>query len=284
MKRLFTILSILLAFTVTFTPVTVHAQTTKCCKLVPFSFDADAQAFFTATGITDPDLKTATNDLVLAAKAHGWWTECIAIYPYIGGTASTHKYNLKDPRDLDAAYRITFNGSWTHDANGIQGDGATNYGDTHIDPSTNMTINDTHISVWSNTNSAADIADIGVVIFPSQSIDLLVRGSGGTLTTDHYSYFERLAPAVASSIGWFLSDRTSSILCEVSKNGVSLASNTTTSGTLPNTNIYVGAISGTVGALPSNRQYWFHTVGYGIGISLAATMYADIAAFETAVR
>jgi len=245
--------------------------------------DLDACAFLAATAITDPTISDAIDDLVIAAKAHGWWSKCLGIYPYVGGTATTHKYNLKDPRDLDAAFRITFNGSWTHGSGGITGDGSTTTGDTHILPSTDMTLNDTHISAWSNTNSAADIADIGAVIFPNQTIDILARGSGGTMTSDHYSFSERLSPAVANSIGWFLTSRTSSSLCEVSKNGVSLASNTTTSGTLPTSNIWVGAISGNVGSLVSNRQYQFHTVGSGISISLAATMYSDIAAFQTAL-
>jgi hypothetical protein len=55
-----------------------------------------------------------------------------AIYPFVGGTATSHKYNLKDPRDLDAAYRIAFNGGWTHNSNGITGDGTTGYAYTYV--------------------------------------------------------------------------------------------------------------------------------------------------------
>ena len=95
------------------------------------SLDPDAQAFLTATGITDATITTAINDLVLDLKSNSLWTKMQIVYPFVGGTATTHKYNLKDPQDTDAAFRMTFNGGWTHDANGVKGNGTNTYGDTH---------------------------------------------------------------------------------------------------------------------------------------------------------
>jgi hypothetical protein len=93
-------------------------------------FDTDAQAFITAAGITNPTQQSAINTLVLGLKADSIWTKMNALYPFVGGTATSHKYNLKDPRDLDAAYRLAFFGGMTHNANGIQGDGGSGYADT----------------------------------------------------------------------------------------------------------------------------------------------------------
>lgn len=87
------------------------------------TYDAASTAFFTSSGITDVTQKIAINDLVVGLKADGLWTSMNAIYPFVGGTATTHKWNLKDPRDLDAAYRLQFNGGVTHDVNGITGNG-----------------------------------------------------------------------------------------------------------------------------------------------------------------
>jgi hypothetical protein len=50
--------------------------------------------------------------------------------PVCWGTASQHKWNLKDPRDLDAAYRLQFNGGMTHSANGILFNGTNGWADT----------------------------------------------------------------------------------------------------------------------------------------------------------
>ncbi len=94
--------------------------------------DPDAQAFITAAGITDPTQQSAIDALVVGLKADGLWTSMTAIYPFVGGTASSHKYNLKDPRDLNAAYRLTFYGGWVHDSRGIVGNFTNTYADTYI--------------------------------------------------------------------------------------------------------------------------------------------------------
>lgn len=92
-------------------------------------YDPDAQAFFTAAGITDVTQKGAVNGLVQALKGYSLWTKMRAIYPFVGGTAlnpTPHTYNLKNP----ATYQITFSGVVAHSANGVQFDGSTGYGDT----------------------------------------------------------------------------------------------------------------------------------------------------------
>jgi hypothetical protein len=94
------------------------------------SVDPDAQAFITAAGITNPTQQTAINDLVIGLKTDNLWDNMQAIYPFVGGTSTSHKYNLKDPRDLDVAKRLIFNGGWTHNANGIIGNGVNTYAET----------------------------------------------------------------------------------------------------------------------------------------------------------
>jgi len=69
--------------------------------------DPDALAFLTAAGITDATITAAIDTLVLDLKGYGIWTKMKAIYPFVGGTATTHKYNLKDP--VDAMQRLEFN-------------------------------------------------------------------------------------------------------------------------------------------------------------------------------
>lgn len=102
------------------------------------TYDAASTAFFTSSGITDVTQKIAINDLVVGLKADGLWALMYAIYPFVGGTASTHKWNLKDPRDLNAAYRLTFSGGWTHNANGITGNGVNTYAQLHTSTASSM--------------------------------------------------------------------------------------------------------------------------------------------------
>jgi hypothetical protein len=96
--------------------------------------DPDAQAFITAAGITDNTQQNAINTLVVDMKGYGIWTKMKAIYPFVGGTASTHKWNLKDPRDLDAAFRLVFSGGWTHSSTGAKPNGVNGYADTFLKP------------------------------------------------------------------------------------------------------------------------------------------------------
>ena len=96
---------------------------------------SDAQKFILAAGITDATQKSAINTLVDDLKTYGIWSKTKAIYPMVGGTATTHKYNLKDPRDLDAAFRLSFSGGWTHSSNGALPNGITAYSDTFLNAS-----------------------------------------------------------------------------------------------------------------------------------------------------
>ena len=100
--------------------------------------DPDAQAFLTATGITDPTIEGAINTLVIDLKAASLWTKMYAIYPFVGGTSTTCKYNLVDPQDTNAAFRIDFAGSWTFTSSGVQGGGSNNYANTYFQCTNNL--------------------------------------------------------------------------------------------------------------------------------------------------
>ena len=96
------------------------------------ALDPDAEAFLTAATITDPTEISAVNQLVIDMKDAGIWTKMKAVYPFVGGTATTHKWNLKDPQDTNAAFRLTFNGGWTHSSSGALPNGTNAYADTYL--------------------------------------------------------------------------------------------------------------------------------------------------------
>lgn len=122
--------------------------------------DADTTAFLTATGITDATITSALDTLVTDMKGFGIWDKMKAIYPFVGGTATTHKFNLKDPRDLDAAFRLSFLGGWTHSSTGATPNGTNGYANTFLAPNA-MGQNSVHLSVYNRINSAGAFVDIG---------------------------------------------------------------------------------------------------------------------------
>ena len=130
------------------------------------SVDPDAQAFLTAAAITDPTITSAIDTLVGQLKADSIWTKMKAIYPFVGGAAASHKFNLKDPRDLDAAFRLVFNGGITHDANGITGNGTNGYADTKIVLNT-LSRDDNSGGIYSRTDADGG-TDFGMFNTPNE--------------------------------------------------------------------------------------------------------------------
>lgn len=92
--------------------------------------DADATAFTLAAGITDAIQKEAICVFVTALKAAGIWTKFRAIWPYVGGNATAHSFNLKDP----TKFQLTFFNGFIHDALGVTGNGVNTYARTGFFP------------------------------------------------------------------------------------------------------------------------------------------------------
>ena len=130
--------------TTSITPsVTVSPTVTPTTTLTPTPsssqvFDPDAQAFFNAVeggGDTlTPTEKSAVNTLVLNLKSDNLWNSLDCFYPFVGGTSSSTKWNLKDPRDLDAAFRITWTGGMSFASSGITGNALNSGGETYLNP------------------------------------------------------------------------------------------------------------------------------------------------------
>lgn len=119
------------------------------------TFDPDAQLFITNAGITNSVEQNALNTYVIGLKAAGLWSLIYFMHVYLGSTASTQKYNLVNPLDTDAAFRLGFNGGWTHSSTGATPNGVNAWADTFFNPSANL--NTTDFATWgyySRTNSA----------------------------------------------------------------------------------------------------------------------------------
>jgi hypothetical protein len=189
------------------------------------SVDADAQAFITAAGITNPTQQTAINTLVVDLKGYGIWTKMKALYPFVGGTASAHKFNLKDPRDLDAAFRLVFSGGVTHGSTGITFNGINGYADTFLIPSVvTASQNSLGMSFYSRTNNAVDfICDMGCWNYiggVAKAVHIFNRTASNTsLLRIATSGFAGNSGAVSNSSGFFTGNRTSSSSQKLFRNG-----------------------------------------------------------------
>lgn len=246
--------------------------------------DVDAQAFITAAGITDATQQSAINTLVTDLKGYGVWSKMKAIYPFVGGTASTHKWNLKDPRDLDAAFRLVFSGGWTHSSNGALPNGTNGYANTFLNSLNNTTQDSTHFSYYSRTNSNATEVEI------SSSTTVAGGGTGSLLEirTSGISYYRvnsDLGYATytdANSFGLYLSNRTASNVINGWKNGSKVATATTASKTQANINYWIGALNqNNVASFYTTKECAFASIGDGLTDTEAANFYTAVQAYQT---
>mgnify|MGYP005609293979 CR=1 FL=1 len=78
-------------------------------------------------------------------QTYNLWDKMIAVYPFVGGSAAAHKFNLINPLDTDAAFRLDYVNSLTHSGAGVTG-AASAYALTNIIPSAHLLQDDVHIS------------------------------------------------------------------------------------------------------------------------------------------
>jgi hypothetical protein len=241
------------------------------------ALDPDAQAFITAAAITDPTQQAAINTLVVDLKGYYIWTKMQAIYPMVGGTASTHKFNLKDPRDLDAAFRLVFSGGWTHSSTGATPNGTNGIADTKLNASTNTTQNDTHISFYSRTSSSSALvptmASSGYAVTGGTRLTLNYANSCyfgvNTLYQDNVSN--------NNTQGYFIIRRISSTQHSVMIRGTRTDINQNSDVVVNQTYRIGGSPSGHY----DNKECCFATIGNGLNNTELSNLHTAVQAFQT---
>ena len=246
--------------------------------------DADAQAFITAAAITDPTQQAAINTLVVDLKGYSIWTKMKALYPFVGGTAVTHKWNLKNPLDTDAAFRVLWSGGVTHSSNGVQFGGVNGWGNTYYNLSANASLNSHSISFYSRTTGTSSLqCEIGVAggIFDGGS-GIFARFSGVTYyrVNNQATY---ITAVDTDSRAFYLANRTASNIVNGWRNSTKVATGTTVSYTpLVNGNYAIGSLNDNgVINYPSAKQCAFASIGDGLTDAEAANFYTAVQAFQT---
>ena len=242
---------------------------------IAYVLDLDASKVIEAvrsTGATiTPAMMHYAHYLISNMKNIGTWQLSNAVYGFVGGTAASHKFNWKDLRDVDAAFRLTYPNGMTHSSLGIQGNGTNQYANTFLTPSTSLTLNNTHLSIYSRTNSDGVFCDIGAAntSAPSNAMTIYIR-LNNKLYTDAYqnSINGRIITDNFDSKGYYISNRLSATSFKVFKNERLLTSINLSAGILPTNNIFIGALNDAAlgGSILqfSGRQYSFSTIGAGL--------------------
>jgi len=243
------------------------------------AYDADATAFFTAASITDTTQKSAVNTLVLSLKSANIWTKMKALYPVVGGVASSHAVNLKQP----GTFNLSFATGWTHSSTGMTPNGAT-YANTNIIPSSNLLNFNAHLTYYSRTNNTFASIDIGSASGTGNYfIQLYSSVLGGSRSSIQRNDTDYAIFGSANRLGLFHGNITANNSEKIFQNGILRNTNTTTDLTNRNsTVIYLGALnsSGTEAAF-TNRECAFSSIGDGLTDAEALSLYNAVQAYQT---
>ena len=261
-------------------------------------YDADAEAFFgelstAGVPLSDGDQLIITT-LVESLKTANLWDKFYAIWPMIGGSADSTKFNLKDPQDTDAAYRITWAGSPTFSSTGVIGGTTAKYGDTHFIPATNLTSTDSssyHVYTrGSFTDTQNSWCDMGCFSGPPYKYCTIFPGNSGSQYWDgDATNFISVAGGFATmspTKGLFSQSRETSTSFKGYKNGIQMGAT--------NTNVRVGGIIDAIFLLARNqlsthqgsassRENAFAAIGDGLTDAEASTFYDIVQAYQTSL-
>ncbi len=249
------------------------------------AYNNETNAFLFSTQITDTTIQTATNTLVSDLKTANIFTKMKAIYPMVGGTATTCKFNLVNAQDTNEAFRLVFSGGGTFSANGYQPNGTNAYADTFLIPSAAYSVATSgHMSYYSRTDSnGANEVEMGALTSFVYT-DLAVRRSNlismrwGETSVPTYA-------ASANSLGFYVGSKTTATTQKIFKNGVQVLLSGNLGNQLPSLKFFIGAfnLNGTPSGYYSAKQCAFASIGDGLTDAEALAFYNAVNAFQVSL-
>lgn len=279
------------SITPTITPTVTPTNTPTPTPTPSQTYDPDAYAFLLAINNTSSTIATAIDQLVVGLKNYNLWSKMKAVYPFVGGTATTNKYNLINPVDSNSAYRLIFGGGWTHTSSGATPNGINAYADTNLIPFTALTANSNHISYYSIVNNNNGLFDMGVgTEYGFYSNSLFLRRSNDTAGYDsgNASSNLRISTTSTNSLGLFMGSITANNSRKLYKNGSVIVSATTTNNQInPNAALYLGAYNeyDVLNAnYYGNKDCAFVSIGDGLNDTEAANLYTVVQSFQTTLN
>jgi hypothetical protein len=239
------------------------------------TYDVDAKKFFDSSGITDSTQKLAINNFVTQLKDSSLWTKFVAIYPMVGGTAGTTKWNLKDPRNSDAAYRLTFTGSPTYATTGVLFPTISDYANSHLSDSLLGASNNNSIAYYSRTQNTISGYDIGCTDNGSPANEIAIYHSYDA--TNWFGYLKQ-NPMPAITKGLFLFSATSGDVKRYENGAIVNAKGSAPTTTFTNLPILIGKVA--FASAGGQKECALAAMGQGLTDAQALTFYRIVQNFQ----
>lgn len=235
--------------------------------------------FLTNAGITSTTQTSAVRTMCLSLWDTGLWNKIYCLYPFVGGTSTAHKYNIKDPRDLDAAYRMVFGGGWTHSSSGVTGNGSNTYADTKFS-NTGASQNSLSFGVYNRTPGNSNW-DMAASVTPRTQLVIATAGSS-YWDINNGANSATIAIGTADILGLVTANRYDSNNTQISVDAVDIRTTQLTTSAPANTNFILGAFN-TGASLPSARNYAICFIAQGLTPMEQSNLSSIINTYQTAL-
>jgi len=211
------------------------------------TYDQDAVQYLNHIGITNQQIIRWYCDAVAQLKSAGLWNLIFAWYPFIGATSFCHSHNAK----AFWQYQATFNGSPTHNQNGVLFTVNTQYMDLGF-ASGSLNQYDNTISFYCNTSTATASSKFDFGAYNGVQQQHILGALAGSTAQQYGAMYNSTNPvsALASVTGYttalgqsHFSTRANNDR-EIYRNGNSLATSTAViGGTVPTANYRLGLVN-----------------------------------------
>lgn len=252
------------------------------------SIDPDARLLIDAVegggDITTPLQRKKINAVFRGLKSAGLYDKIRAMYLFFAlpATGTGRRWNSVDPRDLDAAYRLTFVGSPTHSSDAVAWNGVNQYANTHAPANAAMEQNSAHMAYYSTSESVGgqwvemgwnNGANSRGFICPNWSANRAEVGIQEPVATKTVNI---------NPEGLFVASRIDSSGSNLSRNGIVVQSTNTASAAPVSFGVFIGCYNGLGGANGSPARYTARPCAFaslGLGFTEAET-----AVFNTIIQ
>ena len=237
------------------------------------SYDADAQAFFTANStLTDVTQKNAINQFYIDLKSYSLFgTPLRAFWFDFLGNATRCSYNGANPSE-----QTTYTSGWIFSSSGSKPNGTSAYCDLGI-KARSLSRDSQGIGIYIRENINENGCDIGVSV--SFYSVILSRWSGLFRTAMNQTGLNDHSNS--DSRGLFSTSRNASNVVKKYKNGTLVATNADISYQPDNYNYFKGAGNRQGIWAPSSKQFAFSYIDNGLDATQQANLYTCVQTLMT---
>ena len=261
--------------TVTPTPTTTPTPTPSS-----ISVDPDAAAYLadviTSGGTLNPTISAATDTLFTSLKSAGLYSKMKVMYPYVGGTASSHSINAK----LDKTFDITWYGGMTHGISGSTGNGSNGYGDTNFTTNQFVDGNNSSFGIYVVNGDTNNGIHGGFMGSGTLSIQLGTNRLGDWGWRHGSASFQRTANGGLTD-GSFIAIRTGNTEAQLYRNTVNVDTFVSATGSLTSTSLLLFNMVG--GSFYTNDTLGFSFFADGLTYAEVPILDGIINTFQTSL-